>query len=79
MGENFDDSPNGARLSDVLIRQSENFVCEGIRFALVATEWNGLFKKLELLLEILMIKINGVFLRAKIYLLLKMRFLEKKR
>ncbi len=49
--QNFDDSPDGARLSEILTKQSENFVCEGIRISLIATEWNALFKKLDLLLE----------------------------
>ena len=49
--ENFDDSPDGARLSEELSKSSKEFICEGVRVALVATKWTDLFKKIDLLLQ----------------------------
>ncbi len=48
---NFDNSPDGIRLSEELTKQSEDFICEGLRIALVATEWEGIIKKLDLAFE----------------------------
>ena len=47
----FDDSPEGKRLSEELTIISEKFVCKNLRLAIVATDWKGLFKKLDLVLE----------------------------
>ncbi len=47
----FDDSPDGKRLSQELTLTSRDFVCEGLRLGLVATNWKSLFKKLDLILE----------------------------
>jgi len=47
----FDNSPDGARLSEELVKLSEKFVCEGLRLALVTTDWDSIFKKLDLVFE----------------------------
>lgn len=51
LGDTFDKSPDGIRLSHELSRNSKEFVCKGLRVALVATKWEDLFKKLDLLSE----------------------------
>ena len=51
LGETFDNSPDGVRLSEELSKQSKDFICQGLRLALVATKWDDFFKKLDLLLE----------------------------
>ena len=48
---NFDNSPDGVRLSEKLTSLSENFECKDLRVAIVATDWEGIFKKLDLVFE----------------------------
>ena len=48
---NFDNSPDGIRLSDKLTSLSNDFECKGLRIAIIATEWEGIIKKLDLAFE----------------------------
>jgi len=47
-GANFDDSPDGRRLSIELPKVSANYRAEGTRLAIVATSWAQLQKRLDL-------------------------------
>ena len=47
-GSNFDDDPNGKRLSSALPEVSRGFVAEGVRCAIVATNWAQLSKRFDL-------------------------------
>ena len=48
-GVNFDNSPQGKRLSIELPKLSSNYTAEGLRVAIVASDWDQLFKRIELL------------------------------
>ena len=48
-GENFDDSPNGKRLSHALPAASADFTPTGVRCAVVASDWAQLAKRLDML------------------------------
>ena len=48
-GPNFDDDPQGKRLSVELPAASEGFVAEGVRCAIVASDWAQLEKRFDLL------------------------------
>ncbi|MEE2748171.1 MAG: beta-ketoacyl synthase N-terminal-like domain-containing protein, partial [Candidatus Thermoplasmatota archaeon] len=48
-GPNFDDDPQGKRLSVVLPEASKEYVAEGVRCAIVASDWAQLSKRFDLL------------------------------
>ena len=48
-GSNFDDDPYGKRLSIVLPEASKDYVAEGVRCAIVASNWAQLSKRFDLL------------------------------
>ena len=47
-GSNFDDDPMGKRLSNVLPEVSRGYIAEGVRCAIVATDWAQLSKRFDL-------------------------------
>ena len=47
-GPNFDDNPNGKRLSSTLPEVSRDYVAEGVRCAIVASDWAQLEKRFDL-------------------------------
>ncbi|MDP6888948.1 MAG: beta-ketoacyl synthase N-terminal-like domain-containing protein, partial [Candidatus Thalassarchaeaceae archaeon] len=47
-GPNFDDDPLGKRLSSVLPDASKGYVAEGIRCAIIASDWSQLSKRFDL-------------------------------
>ncbi|MEE2811532.1 MAG: beta-ketoacyl synthase N-terminal-like domain-containing protein, partial [Candidatus Thermoplasmatota archaeon] len=47
-GDHFDQSPTGKRLSFELPKVSSDFVAEGVRMAIVASDWSQLKKRYEL-------------------------------
>ena len=48
-GSNFDDDPHGKRLSIALPEMSKDYVAEGVRCAIVASNWAQLSKRFDLL------------------------------
>ena len=47
-GSNFDDDPLGKRLSSVLPDTSKGYVAEGVRCAIIASDWSQLSKRFDL-------------------------------
>ena len=47
-GSNFDDDPMGKRLSNALPVASRDYIAEGVRCAIVATDWAQLSKRFDL-------------------------------